>query len=77
MTNYKLYYMPECPFCKKVESVIKKYNVDIPLANIHEDENRSELEEKGGMVQVPALLIDDKVLYESSDIVKYIKEHLI
>lgn len=69
--------MPECPYCKKVERVINKYNIDIPLANIHEEENRAELETKGGMVQVPALLIDDKVLYESSDVVKYIKENLI
>lgn len=77
MSKYKLYSMGQCPFCKKVLRAIEKYGVDIEIADLYEENNSNELEEKGGKVQVPALEIDGEIMYESSDIIKYIKENMV
>lgn len=77
MSKYKLYSMDQCPFCKKVLRAIEKYGVDIEIADLYEENNSNELEEKGGKVQVPALEIDGEIMYESSDIIKYIKENMV
>lgn len=47
------------------------------LINISQDRDAAAtLIEVGGKQQVPCLLIDGKPLYESSDIISWIDEHL-
>ena len=54
-----------------------KNNIDIDLVDIRANpENNKELIEIGGKDQVPMLLIDGKPLYESSDIIKWLKENM-
>lgn len=77
--NYELalYYRPTCPFCIKVLDFMDRQDVTIPLIDISQDRDAAAtLIEVGGKQQVPCLFIDGKALYESSDIIPWIDEHL-
>lgn len=70
-----LYYKPSCPFCQKVLKFLEKNNLDVPLKNVDEDNKaREELLHLGGKTQVPCLFIDGTPLYESGDIIDWLKE---
>ena len=76
MKDNKLYVGTVCRICKKVEDFMKENNIDIPLVNINEDrEAMMELMEKGGKRQVPCLYHDSEYLYESDDIIEFLKEN--
>lgn len=76
MKDYKLYVGTVCRFCKKVENFMEENNIDIPLVNINEDKKAMlELMEKGGKRQVPCLYHDGEYLYESDDIIAFLKEN--
>lgn len=50
----------------------------VEIKNIDKDkEAREYLIEKGGKKQVPCLFIGEEPLYESLDIIKYLKENLV
>ena len=74
-----LYQLPSCPFCVKVRRTIKREGLKIELRNISGKNNYSEeLTREGGKRKVPCLRIektDGQVqwLYESNDIVDYLK----
>ena len=75
---YELFYMPTCPFCRKVLSFMDAHDIDLPLRNITtEPAAREELERIGGKVQVPCLFIDGKPMYESDDIIAYLNETFV
>lgn len=75
MENKVLYYKPTCPFCKKVLRFIEKNNIELEMKDIKEkDEYQEELINIGGQDQVPMLLIGDKPMYESDDIIQYLRE---
>lgn len=76
MKDYKLYVGTVCRFCKKVEDFMKENNIDIPLVNINDNrEAMMELMEKGGKRQIPCLYHDGEYLYESDDIIEFLKEN--
>ena len=77
MSKLKLYIRETCPFCMKVLDYMDENNIeDIELIDISKDEMaKKELEEKGGKNQVPCLKIDDRYMYESLDIIEYLKEN--
>ncbi len=55
-----------------------KFSVSLDLRDIDEDDSaRAELLERGGMVQVPYLIDDERgeAMYESSDIIDYLRTH--
>jgi len=73
-----LYYFPTCPFCIKVRSVLYSYGLSLEKKNINRDpEARKELLAGGGSTMVPCLRIGSEGgstwLYESSDIIRYLK----
>lgn len=73
-----LYYKPSCPFCQRVITVAQNLNINFSLKDISDDETAlAELMEKGGKQQVPFLVDTEKniSMYESSDIIEYIREH--
>lgn len=78
MQNLTLYIMNTCPFCKKVLRFMEKNSIEgIEVKDIiGNKENEKELIEKGGKKQVPMLMIGDKPMYESDDIVEYLKENM-
>ncbi|MET3617693.1 glutaredoxin [Peptoniphilus olsenii] len=77
MEKLTLYVGTFCPFCKKVENFMEEKNINsVEIKNIDKDaEARDYLIEKGGKKQVPCLFIGDKPLYESMDIIKYLRDN--
>ena len=71
----KLYMFETCPYCRKVINEIEMSGrTDIEFHNIHENElDRLELISICGKQQVPCLFIDGKPMYESDDIVEWLK----
>lgn len=70
-----LYYRPTCPYCKKVLKFLEEIDLEIPLKNIEDNSKaKDELLHLGGKAQVPCLFIDGKPLYESDDIIDWLKE---
>lgn len=71
----KLYMFETCPYCRKVIAEIKaERRTDIEYHNIHENEDdRLELIRVGGKQQVPCLFIDGNPMYESDNIVSWLK----
>ena len=73
-----LYYKPPCPFCQRVLEVADSLGVEFDLRDISDEEEfAAELVEKGGKRQVPFLVDTENnvSMYESDDIITYIKTH--
>lgn len=74
MKYYKLFVGTVCPYCKKVENFMKEENIELEVVNINEDRDAlNELVEKGGKRQIPCLYHDGEYLYESDDIIEFLK----
>lgn len=70
-----LYILETCPFCRKVMSFFDENNIKYNKKNILEQDNLDELMKLGGKQQVPFLVDNDnnKSMYESDDIIEYVK----
>lgn len=74
MSEYKLFVGTACHHCRKVENFMEENNIEIQIVNINEDrEAMKELIEKGGKRQVPCLFHDGEYMYESNDIIEFLK----
>ena len=66
-----------CPFCVRVTDFIEQHN--ITSVDIHDTqwnpEEHDALRKKYGKSQVPMLLINDSPLFESLDIINYLREN--
>ena len=73
----ELFKKDTCPFCRKVFMAIEEMGrTDIEMRDIIKSaENRERLIREGGMLQVPCLFIDGKPMYESDDIIRWLKEN--
>jgi len=71
-----LYYRPGCPYCRKVIRFIDKNDISVTRKNIENPKYAKELLTIGGEPEVPALVIDGKVLYGSTAIIKWLQERL-
>jgi len=73
-----LYYKPSCPFCQRVLQVAENLGISFDLKDISEDSALAdELIARGGKRMVP-YLVNTKhgiEMYESQDIIDYIKTH--
>ena len=57
---------------------MEQHGITIPIVDITASaENRQELLEIGGKTQVPCLVIDGKAIYESDNILQWMKENLV
>ena len=74
MHEYTLYVYETCPYCQKVFRYMDKAGITIPLKNARDPETEAELISIGGKRQVPCLVIDGVAMYESDDIIRYMKE---
>ena len=78
--NLVLYQFRTCPFCIKVRRAMKRLSLNIEIRDAqHNLENREALLLGGGTIKVPCLKITDKNgevrwLYESDDIIDYLKQ---
>ncbi|WP_151409426.1 glutaredoxin family protein [Anaerococcus sp. Marseille-P9784] len=80
--DFELYFKPDCPYCLKVLNFFSENKIiKFPSYNTEDKtcgaENRRKLEEIGGKVQVPCMVIDGKAMYESDDIIEYAKANLL
>ncbi len=77
--NLSLYHFQACPFCARTRQVIDLLGLDIPKKDTRlKPAYRTELVQQGGRSQVPCLKIETldgqtEWLYESSDIIKYLR----
>lgn len=80
LAPFVLYEFHACPFCVRVRRAMKRLNIKIQLRDAAKMEAfKKELVEGGGKYQVPCLRIPEgngnfRWLYESKDIVAYLKE---
>ncbi len=71
-----LYYSPRCPHSQKVLSYLKESNTHITLRNvIHDPQAKKELQEYGGFMIVPCLVVNGKAIYDASDIIEWLSSH--
>ncbi|MDR1358415.1 MAG: glutathione S-transferase N-terminal domain-containing protein [Coriobacteriales bacterium] len=77
MDELKLYYLPTCPYSLKVLRFIQENGIALEMRPTTEPENRDFLLAHGGKNQVPCLFIGDQALYESDDIIDYLKERFM
>ena len=72
----ELFIYETCPFCLKVRDAMKKIGYtegeDIKLVDARQEDNRERLIKLGGKVQVPFLIDDNTMMYESDDIISYL-----
>lgn len=70
----ELFMKPICPYCIKVMSFMEENGITVPLRNIEADEDAAKtLVTVGGKRQVPCLFIDGRPLYESGDIIEWLR----
>jgi len=72
-----LYVKTGCPYCHKVLSASENLGIEFDQKNIMDDATAAELVACGGKHQVPYLVDTDTSIemYESDDIIAYLKEH--
>lgn len=74
----ELFMKPTCPYCIRVMNFMSENNITIPLRDIVADESAAEtLVAIGGKRQVPCLFIDGKPLYESGDIIEWLRDNAL
>ena len=74
--NLTLYHFEGCAYCARVRRYMEENHIEIPLKDIQVNPSYGqELITLGGKSQVPCLLIDGKALYESMDIIEWLKKN--
>jgi glutaredoxin 3 len=76
MAKITLFQFETCPFCAKVRAKLDDMGLEYEKVNVpHErdDPQRMDLLEKSGVATVPVILIDDKYIGESADIIDYLE----
>lgn len=73
----ELYMFDTCPYCVKVlREIDAQKRGDIVIKNIYKsDEDYNTLLSVGGKDQVPCLFIDGKPMYESDDIIAWLRKN--
>ncbi len=74
----RLFTYPSCPYCKKVRNAFDEMDIEFDEVNAERGTDGSkELLELGGKQQVPFLVVEETMMYESDDIIEYAQENLI
>ena len=77
LENPLLYYKKSCPFCQKVLRFMEANHLTMDTRETTQPGNQNDLIRIGGKKQVPCLVINGKPLYESDDIVAYLRENFV
>ncbi len=81
--NLSIYQFGACPFCVKVRRQLRKHSLNIELRDAKNNTAyKEELTKEGGKYKVPCLRIENdtgdiKWLYESNNIISYLKTELM
>ncbi len=77
-TTRILYHFESCRFCQKVRQFIAENGLEIEQRDIEIfPQYAIELMALGGKTQVPCLSIDGVALYESMDIIDWLRQNLV
>ena len=72
----ELFKYDACPYCQRVMRVVNELGASVEMRDIRKNAaDAQRLVEVGGRRQVPCLLIDGEPLYESADIIAWLREH--
>ena len=71
--NHILYAKKTCPYCVKVLRFMEERGITLEVRDTLQPANASDLVRIGGKRQVPCLVIDGKAMYESDDIIAYLR----
>lgn len=74
LENHTLYMKKTCPYCLKVLRFMEDNNITLDMRDILQPGNQNDLIRIGGKKQVPCLIIEGKPMYESEDIIEYLKK---
>lgn len=74
--NMYLFVKPGCPYCIKVDRFLDQAGIQMEHRSVADPANAQALREIGGKVQSPCLIIDGKAMYESDDIIAYLRSLL-
>ena len=79
LTGLVLYGRSSCPYCARVDRVIKELDVEDKL--VRRDTGfgspwRADLGKRTGRTQVPCLFINGEPMFESLDIIAWMRENL-
>ena len=75
-----LYGRPSCPYCARVDRVIEELDIEDKLTRrltSYGSEWREDLLNRTGSTQVPCLFIDGEPMFESLDIIAWMKANLV
>ena len=77
MPNLELFVMAGCPYCIRVLDYMRAAGIEMPVHDIYADPQAfARLMEVGGKKQTPCLFIDGVAMYESADIIDYLRKHV-
>lgn len=68
-----MYYRPTCYYCIKVKRILDELKIPVVYKDISDPVYLEELIRIGGKKQVPCLIIEDQVHYESSKIISVLQ----
>lgn len=70
-----LYTSATCGFCWRVEKALEGLELDVERRNVNTSPHRQDLRARTGRTQVPCLFIDGEPMFESLDIIAWLKAH--
>ncbi len=76
LENHSLYYKKSCPYCTKVLRFMDENKIMLDMRDTLQPGNQNDLIRVGGKKQVPCLVIDGKAMYESNDIIDYLRQYV-
>lgn len=77
LENHQLYYKKTCPYCQKVLRFMEANHLTMDTRDTTQPGNQNDLIRIGGKKQVPCLIINGKPLYESDDIIEYLRDSFV
>lgn len=75
LENHLLYYKKSCPYCQKVLRFMDDNKINMNTRDTLQPGNQNDLVRIGGKKQVPCLVVNGKPMYESDDIVEYLRDY--
>ena len=77
LENHQLYYKKSCPYCQKVLRFMEANHLTMDTRDTTQPGSQNDLIRIGGKKQVPCLIVNGKPLYESDDIIAYLRDSFV
>lgn len=76
LADHSLYYKKSCPFCQKVLRFMDANSLNMDMRDTTQPGNQDDLVRAGGKKQVPCLVMGSTAMYESDDIIAYLRKKI-